>query len=208
MTQKKKNSFTEDLVLALAEISNPKKTASNPFFKSKYATLEDSLKISTNVLKKYNMAVLQLNKTTSEGQASLLTRIQHKNGEFIQDEGVPIRSKDPNDPQKIGSAITYARRYGLQSILGMVGVEDDDANAASTPAKAPPVKIPTNITKWMNDIEKRNKNISLEEFDNEMIDAKEGLLKNSDDAVKVKVRSWASTYRAGLVEHLSDITSV
>ena len=74
------------------------------------------------------MAIIQRNKTTPEGQASLITRILHKNGEFVEDEGVPIRSKDPNDPQKIGSAITYARRYGLQSILGMVGVEDDDAN--------------------------------------------------------------------------------
>ena len=207
MTQKK-NSFSEDLVLALAEISNPKKTASNPFFKSKYATLEDSLKISTNVLKKYNMAVLQLNTTTPEGQASLVTRILHKNGEFIEDKGVPIRSKDPNDPQKIGSAITYARRYGVQSILGMVGVEDDDANAASMPPKAPPIKLPKNISKWMNDLEKRNKNISLEEFDNEMIAAKEDLLKDIEDAVKVRVRSWASIYRTELVEYLSNITSV
>ena len=206
MTQKK-NSFSEDLVLALAEISNPKKTASNPFFKSKYATLEDSLKISTNVLKKYNMAIIQRNKTTPEGQASLITRILHKNGEFVEDEGVPIRSKDPNDPQKIGSAITYARRYGLQSILGMVGVEDDDANAASMPPKAPPIKLPKNISKWMNDLEKRNKNISLKEFDNEMMDAKEGLLKDVDDTIKVKVRSWASVYRTELIEFLSEITS-
>jgi hypothetical protein len=52
-----------------------------------------------------------------------------------------------NDPQKLGSAITYYRRYTLQSLLGLQA-EDDDGNKASQPAKTPTkVKATTEILK-------------------------------------------------------------
>ena len=113
-------------------MSNPKKSATNPFFKSKYATLEDSLNIATKTLAKYDLAVLQLNVTKETGSC-LVTRIIHKSGQFIEDGGVPLKLKDENDAQKLGVAITYARRYGLQSMLGMIGEEDDDGNTAVQP---------------------------------------------------------------------------
>ena len=122
----------EQLVKALSEMSNPKKSATNPFFKSKYATLEDSLNIATKTLAKYDLAVLQLNVTKETGSC-LVTRIIHKSGQFIEDGGVPLKLKDENDAQKLGGAITYARRYGLQSMLGMIGEEDDDGNTAVQP---------------------------------------------------------------------------
>ena len=132
----KTKTFHEDLVSALGEIQNPKKSADNPYFKSKYATLEESLKNAKEVLRKYNLSVLQLNKSflNSEGHV-IVTQLLHTSGEYIQDNGVPIVSKDKNDPQKMGSAITYARRYGLMSMLGMVGTDDDDGNYASRPAQ-------------------------------------------------------------------------
>jgi hypothetical protein len=52
---------------------------------------------------------------------------------------VPVASKDPSDPQKMGGAITYYRRYSLLALLGLAP-EDDDGNAASKPA--PPAKAP------------------------------------------------------------------
>tara|TARA_Y100001951_G_C11278713_1_gene263774 strand:+ start:1098 stop:1664 length:567 start_codon:yes stop_codon:yes gene_type:complete len=119
------------LTKALAEIKNPIKKESNPFFKSKYATLDDTLEIATKTLAKYDLGILQLNVTSEENNPVLKTRIIHSSGAYIEDGGVPIRCKDKNNPQQIGSAITYARRYGLQAMLGMVGVEDDDANTAS-----------------------------------------------------------------------------
>tara|TARA_R110000787_G_scaffold71014_4_gene158049 strand:- start:683 stop:1345 length:663 start_codon:yes stop_codon:yes gene_type:complete len=122
----------QQLVKALGEMSNPKKSATNPFFKSKYATLEDSLNIATKTLAKYDLAVLQLNVTKVTGSC-LVTRIIHKSGQFIEDGGVPLKLKDENDAQKLGGAITYARRYGLQSMLGMIGEEDDDGNTAVQP---------------------------------------------------------------------------
>jgi hypothetical protein len=57
----------------------------------------------------------------------------HESGEFIQGS-MPIHAKKEKDPQAYGSAITYARRYSLASVLGLaVGDEDDDGNAANIP---------------------------------------------------------------------------
>ena len=126
------------LVQALAEMANPKKIANNPFFKSKYATLEDTLAIASDTLSKYDLAVMQLN-VSRETDSVLVTRIIHKSGAFLEDGGVPLKLKDHNDAQKLGSAITYARRYGLQSMLGMCG-EDDDGNTAVAPAPKPKPK--------------------------------------------------------------------
>lgn len=177
------------LVKALSEMTNPKKSATNPFFKSKYATLEDSLNIATKTLAKYDLGVMQLNVTREDGSC-LVTRIIHKSGQFIEDGGVPLKLKDPNDAQKLGGAITYARRYGLQAMLGMIGEEDDDGNTA---VKAEPKKSFKNKLQetkeldelqllWDNNQHKINKltpaqqsiltttfNKKKEEFDNENI---------------------------------------
>ena len=69
---------------------------------------------------------------SGEGLAGVETIIMHESGEFISGEFLLKCSK--NDPQGMGSAITYARRYGLQSACGIPS-EDDDGNAAS--AKKP-----------------------------------------------------------------------
>ena len=80
------------LVQALAEMANPKKIANNPFFKSKYATLEDTLAIASDTLSKYDLAVMQLN-VSRETDSVLVTRIIHKSGAFLEDGGVPLKLK-------------------------------------------------------------------------------------------------------------------
>lgn len=57
------------------------------------------------------------------------TMLLHESGEWVSSE-TPIVVKEEHDPQKLGSAITYARRYGLQSMV-FIPAEDDDGNAAS-----------------------------------------------------------------------------
>jgi len=177
------------LVKALSDMTNPKKSATNPFFKSKYATLEDSLNIATKTLAKYDLGVMQLNVTREDGSC-LVTRIIHKSGQFIEDGGVPLKLKDPNDAQKLGSAITYARRYGLQAMLGMIGEEDDDGNTAVNSTRKKTFADRLKETKeldelqllWDNNQHKINKltsaqqsiltatfNQKKEEFDNEDI---------------------------------------
>ena len=69
--------------------------------------------------------------TYMEGAALVTTVISHSSGERIQHD---LRLPCEGNVQKIGSAISYARRYALQSILGIAG-EDDDGNAASQTKK-------------------------------------------------------------------------
>ena len=68
---------------------------------------------------------------TSDGFAGVETIILHSSGEWVSNEFMLKCSK--NDPQGMGSAITYARRYAYQSVLGIPS-EDDDGNNASKPA--------------------------------------------------------------------------
>jgi cell division septation protein DedD len=70
------------------------------------------------------------------------TRILHKSGEWIADEGLYIPA-DKRNAQGFGSATTYGRRYALMALIGVAPDDDDDGNAASAPApKAAARKAP------------------------------------------------------------------
>ena len=119
------------LVKAQAEMAGAKKSVKNDFFKSKYANLEEVIAVAKDALSNHGLCFLQF-PISGEGLAGVETIIMHESGEFISGEFLLKCSK--NDPQGMGSAITYARRYGLQSACGIPS-EDDDGNAAS--AKKP-----------------------------------------------------------------------
>ena len=108
------------------EIGAIKKDSKNPFFKSNYFdinTLIDSIK---PLLEKYKIVILQP-LTSLEGKPALKTTIVDiESGEMIE-EVTPITSSE--NPQQNGSAITYYRRYALQSFL-LLEAEDDDGNTA------------------------------------------------------------------------------
>ena len=101
-----------------------RKTADNPFFKSRYAPLDAIIEATAKPLADCGLAVIQL----PEGSHLLSTMLVHVSGQFVEStaDTCPIKS----DPQGIGSAITYARRYGLCSVLGIAPEEDDDAEAS------------------------------------------------------------------------------
>lgn len=112
------------LVKAQSEMGNASKDSSNPFFKSKYADLNSIREAILPALHKHGISVLQ------NPQGDLLeTVLLHTSGEFISSE-IKIVSKTENNPQDYGSAISYARRYALQSML-CIGAEDDDGNSAT-----------------------------------------------------------------------------
>jgi len=116
------------------EVSTVKKASNNPFFNSKYFDINQLLEVVKPVLNKHGLVLMQP-LSNIEGQPALLTRlIDSESGEILEDVTPMITI---NDPQKAGSAITYYRRYALQSLLGLQA-EDDDANNAS--GKAAPVK--------------------------------------------------------------------
>lgn len=111
---------------AQADMSGAKKGANNPFFKSKYADLNavvDAVRIpfAENGLSYSQFPIMEENRVGVE------TILMHESGEFIA--SVLMLPMGKMDAQAAGSAITYARRYSLQSIAG-IPAEDDDGNAA------------------------------------------------------------------------------
>ena len=119
---------------AQSEMSGAKKSAKNPFFKSKYANLEEVIHCIKEPFADNGLSFMQFPITT-DGFAGVETVILHSSGEWISGEFMLKCSK--NDPQGMGSAITYAKRYGLQAACGIPS-EDDDGNAASAPAPKKP----------------------------------------------------------------------
>ena len=124
----------EAFIEAYAEMTNPKKNASNPAFKSKYANLEELLNVTRPVLTAEGFAIVQ-EPVSDEGCIGVRTRLIFKTGESL-DFGSYAVPLDKHNAQGAGSAITYARRYALAAIFGLAQ-EDDDGNAASKPAAAP-----------------------------------------------------------------------
>ena len=126
------------LIAAKAEFKPIKKTALNPFFKSKYATLEMVIEATDPALCKSGLSIIQL----VNGE-NLETVLIHTSGEWIASETALKAVKQ--DPQAQGSAITYARRYALSAILGVASEEDDDGNAGTKPTPKPaPKQLPEN----------------------------------------------------------------
>jgi len=117
------------LVKAQATMAGATKSAANPFFKSKYANLEEVIKVVKAAFAENGLSFVQF-PVSEDGTAGVETIILHESGEFISNEFLLKCAK--TDPQGMGSAITYARRYGLQSACGIPS-EDDDGNAASEP---------------------------------------------------------------------------
>lgn len=115
------------LLKAQTKISNAKKDGTNTYFNgSKYATLESVIEASKEALSENNLLLTQ----TLTTDQILITTIYHESGEFMQSELKLMLNKQ--DMQQLGSAITYARRYSITSILN-IAQEDDDGNGASQP---------------------------------------------------------------------------
>ena len=106
-----------------------KKDAINPFFRAHYATLDAIWEAIREPLSANGLALTQTLGQSSDGKTLLDTTLLHTSGEWISGS-MPINPvKD--DPQGLGSAISYARRYSLCAMLGVVADEDDDANTAT-----------------------------------------------------------------------------
>lgn len=175
------NELATALAKAQGQMTGALKDAANPFFKSKYADLASVWDACRKPLADNGLAVVQFPNTTYQGEpmpyewtskmgetrygvrvvcvVSVLTRLTHSSGQWIEDA---VSTMLPTgDPQAVGSAITYLRRYALQSVAG-VAPEDDDAEAAhSRPngqaagqaAKPQPVTLPPKgYEDWLTDL--------------------------------------------------------
>lgn len=134
-----------DKILKLqTEIGVLSKTETNPFFKSKYMDINGLLAQLLPLLEKHELTVIQP-LSNIDGKPALRTRVYDKTilkvkGEdtdygdvkYIVDEVMPL--PDLQDPQKMGSAITYYRRYALQSLF-LLQAQDDDGEGAKVGKK-------------------------------------------------------------------------
>jgi hypothetical protein len=115
------------LLKAQSEMSNPKKGATNPFFKSKYADLNAIREAVIPTLNENGISVLQPI-VHVDGKNFVKTILLHESGELMESLTEIIYNKQ-NDAQAQGSGISYARRYALQSFV-CVGADDDDGQKA------------------------------------------------------------------------------
>ena len=104
----------------------------NPFFKSKYADLPTVWEAS-GPFRENGIAITQSPMDAPDEYIVLDTQLSHISGQWMRSR-LKIRVAK-NDPQGYGSALTYARRYALGCMTGIVTEEDDDGNAASMPQK-------------------------------------------------------------------------
>lgn len=115
------------LVKTQALIASADKSGNNPHLKNKYATLGDVMDAIKPAMESNGLMFLQTPVPSEDGKLHLETLIIHSSGEYIG--GVMVMPIQKTDPQGYGSALTYARRYHLSSLIG-VKQEDDDGNAA------------------------------------------------------------------------------
>jgi len=120
------NELAEALSKAQGEMENAVKDSTNPFFKSHYADLASVILAIKIPLSKNGLSYVQLVKTDN-GITSVETILMHRSGQSISASMIAKPAKD--DMQSLGSAITYARRYSLQAMVGL-SAEDDDGEKA------------------------------------------------------------------------------
>lgn len=121
------------------------KAADNPHFKTKYASLAAVVDAVVPALNAHGLAVMQP-ATTRDGKVRITTILLHESGQWMRSTLELQPSK--TDPQGVGSAITYGRRYALQAVTG-VAPEDDDGNAGSNVAsQRQPKREPVPQVDW------------------------------------------------------------
>ncbi len=129
-----------ELVTALAkaqlDFKPIHKKETNPAYHAKYSGLPTLIAATQEALARQGLVVMQM--TRSEFGAedakmlTITTILAHGSGQWIAtDLTLPAMMRDRFDAQSVGSAITYARRYGLQAILGVAADDDDDGNKAA-----------------------------------------------------------------------------
>jgi hypothetical protein len=111
------------------------KDAKNPFFKSNYASLPHIITEISEPMEKAGLVISQF--PDGDGLTTML--IHADSGEFIS-ATYTLQVVRQNDPQAQGSALSYARRYGLTSVLNLA-ISDDDGEAAMKPLRQAPAKV-------------------------------------------------------------------
>lgn len=198
--------FPKNLAGALlkiqGELSGVVKDSTNPHFKNRYASLETVIDTIKPVMQKHGVVFMQTPGAYTDGVATITTTLIHaQSGESHSATiGLPVAKQDP---QGVGSAITYACRYSLMAILGLPPV-DDDAQSASTPSSAKPSVVK------MQTLPKKDAREIYEKLQSSMRDAgsREHLKAWGDankDRIKVLPEDWQDILRLQFEELMADL---
>ena len=126
------NELAKALSSAQAEMKGAASKSKNPFFNSSYADLHAVIEAAMPILSKHGLSVVQLpegvERITNGDKGSMFlnvgTTLMHSSGQWIHST-VPIPLDSPLNAHKLGSALTYGRRYGLASMAGIAQFDDD-----------------------------------------------------------------------------------
>lgn len=117
------------LAKVAAKIDNPHKNATNPHYKNRYADLAEVINTSRGLLAEHGVSVIQC-PGMEDGLVTVESMLLHESGEWIK--SVAKSPLPKADPQGVGSATTYLRRYSLAALLGIAQEDDDGENASQT----------------------------------------------------------------------------
>jgi hypothetical protein len=135
------NELASALAKAQSEIGSVKKDAANPYFRSVYSTLANVWETVKPALTKQGLSIVQMPGSDERGYY-VQTQLMHGSGQWIRSTTYMKPAKE--DPQGIGSLISYARRYALQAMV-MACPDDDDGEMAMGRSSVAPAR--TTITK-------------------------------------------------------------
>jgi len=141
------------LAAAQAEMTNPPLDSANPHFRSRFSSLAAVRNAVVPVLARHGISMTQ-DLRTDGNCIACTTILSHSSGQQMT-FGPLVMPASKADAQGFGSAATYARRYALMAAAGVVGDEDDDANAACSPkaaARAAPPAEPDGYSTWRADM--------------------------------------------------------
>ena len=148
------NELAAALAKAQGQIEGAKKDSINPHFKNRYADLASVWDACREALTTNGLSVVQSAENCESAGYGVTTMLLHTSGQWMR--GTLYLKPIKDDAQGAGSALTYARRYALSSMIG-IAPEDDDANAASEKPSSKPVSVATTPPKgyadWVADLE-------------------------------------------------------
>ncbi len=159
------------LAKAQAEMGSAIKGSDNPFYRSKYADLASVMDACRGPLTKHGLSVAQFPRVEYIGAPEIYewisksgekrmgvkviccvfveTRMMHTSGQFIEQSVSAMLAS--GDPQVVGSAISYLKRYSLQSVAGVPSADDDAESTAKSRESKPTVTIPAGYDEWLLD---------------------------------------------------------
>jgi len=130
------NELFAALAKAQGEMPKAEKSSSNPFYKSKFADLASVVNASRPTLSKYGLAVNHITTIDENGKTVMFCLLGHSSGQWMS--GTYPLNPVKDDPQGMGSAFSYAKRYTYGGITGVVAsdeIDDDGAAASGTEVK-------------------------------------------------------------------------